>query len=399
MDENAWLDEDVSSRGYVGSAPVPMIAGAVVRPSPRLTREQHSRSYSAGARERGSLRARLGDTGSGRAERGDATRGERKNTGRPANPAISRQRASCGAKRHRVKFLPLNQESGIVPKFDRNLREARFVWRLARSQPPCARLGRGTLLDARGAFATLGGQPAACLPLGDAERYPSRVRPFVAFGALVLSLATTSCAPSAPPRWAEGGAQLLILPAHWERPGEDSVEIQPNGKVLEGGHLRFVSRPSGPRVTDDDYETARGTVLRMGASSVLNDTALGYVGLNNASLRPVSQASWLSLQPDGRVLFFEPGGDRTTGGAWRGCDGPARRTCTLVTQIFAMKHYRAQPATGVTFGVGVGVGPTSVATLATVLCRSAQFYAMTQALHTGGQLPRTNLYVGCTLRG
>jgi hypothetical protein len=175
----------------------------------------------------------------------------------------------------------------------------------------------------------------------------------VAFGAFALSLAATSCAPSAPPRWAEGGAPLLILPARWERPGEDSVEIQPSGRVVEGGRLRFVIDRVG-RVTDDDYEPF-AVLLPDGRLVGTNDAALGYVGLNNAS-PPSSEQAWLSLQPDGRVLFFEPGGDRTTGGAWRGCDGPARRACTLVTQIFAMKHYRAQPATGVTFGVGVGVG-------------------------------------------
>ncbi len=35
---------------------------------------------------------------------------------------------------------------------------------------------------------------------------------------------------------------------------------------------------------------------------------------------------------------------------------PARRTCTLVTQVLVMRYYRVVPATGVGFGVGVGVG-------------------------------------------
>ena len=53
---------------------------------------------------------------------------------------------------------------------------------------------------------------------------------------------------------------------------------------------------------------------------------------------------------------FEPNGDRTTRGVWHGCDGPGRRACTLVTQVFALRNYRLQPASGVTFGVGVGMG-------------------------------------------
>jgi hypothetical protein len=172
-------------------------------------------------------------------------------------------------------------------------------------------------------------------------------------GLFSFLLAVTGCAPSAPPRWAEGGSPLFILPAHWERPDEDSIEIQPNGRVLEGGHLRFVIDRVG-RVADGDYEPF-AVLLPDGRLVGTDNTALGYVGLNNAS-PPVGQQAWLSLKPDGRVLFFEPGGERTARGAWAGCDGPARRTCTLVTQLIAVRNYRVMPSSGVTFGVGVGVG-------------------------------------------
>ena len=171
--------------------------------------------------------------------------------------------------------------------------------------------------------------------------------------ALGLSLAVTSCAPSAPPRWAEGGSTLLIAPARWDRPDEDSVEIQANGRVVEGGHLRFVVDRVG-RVTDDDYEPF-AVLLPDGQLVGTDNTPLGYVGVSNAS-PPGATAAWLSLQPDGRVLFFEPDGDRSARGAWRGCEGPGRRACTLVTQLFTVRNYRARPRSGVTFGVGVGIG-------------------------------------------
>jgi hypothetical protein len=167
------------------------------------------------------------------------------------------------------------------------------------------------------------------------------------------ALAALSCAPSVPPRWAEGGAALLIQPAHWARGDEDVVDLRSNGQVLENGHLRFVIDRVG-RVTDDEYEPF-AVLLSDGNVVGTDDRALGYVGLSNAS-PPGSEQAWLSLQPDGSVLFFEPNGDRSVRGKWLGCDGPGRRACTLVTQIFALRNYRVAPSGGVTFGVGVGIG-------------------------------------------
>ena len=66
--------------------------------------------------------------------------------------------------------------------------------------------------------------------------------------------------------------------------------------------------------------------------------------------------AWLSLQPDGAVIFYEAYGRAVRQGKWTGCVGPARRACTLVTQILVMRNFRAVQNSGVTFGVGVGVG-------------------------------------------
>lgn len=174
-----------------------------------------------------------------------------------------------------------------------------------------------------------------------------------ALGSFLLLLSVAGCAPSAPPRWVEGGAPLVLAAAHWERPDEDAIDIQPDGRVLEGGHLRFVVDRAG-RVTDDDYEAF--AVLEPDGQVIGTDgRSLGYVGLSNAT-PPFSDHAWLSLQSDGRVVLYEPNGDRTEHGKWSGCNGPSRRTCTLVTQVLVMQNYRAVPNSGVHFGVGIGVG-------------------------------------------
>ena len=171
--------------------------------------------------------------------------------------------------------------------------------------------------------------------------------------ASLLSLVLVSCAPSAPPRWAEGGAPLLIVPARWQRGEEAPVEILADGRVLEGGRLRFTIDRVG-RVTNDDYD-AFAVLLPDGHVVGTDAHALGYVGVSNAS-PPLAAQAWLSLQPDGRVVFYHPDGERSALGQWAGCNGPNRRTCTLVTQIFMVQNLRMEPFYGPTFGVGVGVG-------------------------------------------
>jgi len=160
----------------------------------------------------------------------------------------------------------------------------------------------------------------------------------------------------------EGGAPLLIAPARWHRNGADTIEILGDGSVLEGGTLRFTIDRVG-RVTDDDYD-AYAVLLPDGHVVGTDDLALGYVGLSNAT-PPGGKQAWLSLQPDGSVIFYQQSGERIPLGKWLGCNGQSRRTCTLITQIFTEQNLRVDPnygphgpygPYGPRFGVGVGVG-------------------------------------------
>lgn len=179
-------------------------------------------------------------------------------------------------------------------------------------------------------------------------RYDSRVRQ-----ALLLALTTSlvGCAPSQPPRWAEGGAPLALGAAHWARDG-GGVELRPDGRVLVDGDLRFVIDRVG-RVTDDDYEPF-AVLLPDGQLVGTDNTSLGRLGVTNAS-PPGALEAWLAVTPNGQVLYFDSDGQRSSGGVWTGCVGPVLRSCTLVTQLLAIENYRA-PRMGVGIGVGVGVG-------------------------------------------
>lgn len=146
---------------------------------------------------------------------------------------------------------------------------------------------------------------------------------------------------------------MLTLPAaRWDRESGDPVEIRPDGHVLVDGDLTFVIDRVG-RVTDDDYEPY-AVLLPDGQLAGVDNVSLGRVGVNNAS-PPGGVEAWLSVAPDGRVTYFDSDGERSPGGTWRGCSGPAQRTCTLVAQLLAVANYRG-PSSGVGIGVGVGVG-------------------------------------------
>lgn len=179
-----------------------------------------------------------------------------------------------------------------------------------------------------------------------------RARDWWLSAALGSALRLTSCAPSQPPRWVEGGAPLFLAPAQWHRESGGDVELRADGHVLVDGDLVFVVDRVG-RVANDDYDPY--AVLLPDGQLVGSDrVSLGRIGVTNAS-PPGALEAWLAVTPDGRVTYFDSDGERTAGGSWRGCNGPVLRTCTLVTQLLAVADHRPRRS-GVGIGVGVGVG-------------------------------------------
>jgi hypothetical protein len=171
---------------------------------------------------------------------------------------------------------------------------------------------------------------------------------------VAVTLATLGCAPSQPPRWAQGGAALAIPSAHWSRGDNDGIEIRPNGEVLEGGSLLFKLDSVG-RVVDEDYEPV-AVLLPDGRVAGTDDRFLGQVGMSNAS-PPDRGAAWLSVDAnDGHVTNFAEDGERSFGGQWTGCKGPSLRACTLVTHLVALRNYARRQQSGVSVGVGIGIG-------------------------------------------
>jgi hypothetical protein len=171
--------------------------------------------------------------------------------------------------------------------------------------------------------------------------------------ALLLALLAAGCAPGKPPRWEQGGAPLVIPTARWDRPGEDPVEVRANGQVIEDGDLVYVIDRVG-RVVDDDYE-AVALLLPDGHLAGPDGYPLGQIGITNAS-PPDRFAAWLSVRPDGSVVYFDDDGTQVSRGKWHGCTGPALRTCTLVTQIITLRDFVRRSEGGVSVGIGVGVG-------------------------------------------
>ena len=164
--------------------------------------------------------------------------------------------------------------------------------------------------------------------------------------------AALGCSPSEPPRWAEGGAPLLIPVAHWDRGDADAIDVKADGDVLEGGHLIFKLDRVG-RAVDDDYEPV-ALLLPDGRVAGPDSYLLGQVGVTNAS-PPFAGTAWLSVMPNGQVIFYDQDGARSSGGQWSGCGGAALRTCTYVTHLVVLRNY-VQRDGRVSVGVGVGVG-------------------------------------------
>ena len=74
--------------------------------------------------------------------------------------------------------------------------------------------------------------------------------------------------------------------------------------------------------------------------------------LPNAAPRS-TEACWRDA--DG-MSYFDEDGERNSGGRWSGCGGAARPTCNLVTHMVALRNYLRRGHSGVSGGVGIGVG-------------------------------------------
>ncbi len=172
--------------------------------------------------------------------------------------------------------------------------------------------------------------------------------------AIPLALSVTACEAAPPPRWAEGGAPLVVGAATWRTGDGDVVQIDAKGNVSENGDALFVVDRAG-RVYDHDNQPV--AILLPDGNVVGNDGVhLGRIGVTNAA-PPGSGTAWLAVLPDGGVLYFDEDGTRRPNGAWTGCAGPVLRTCTLVTHIVVLRHAHLPTSDGnVYFGVGVGVG-------------------------------------------
>ncbi len=172
-----------------------------------------------------------------------------------------------------------------------------------------------------------------------------------ALGLVALGLVSLGCSATPPPSWQQGGARLTLTEARWDRGDDDLIELRADGQVLEDGDVIFVLDVAG-RVVEDDHDPI-AILLPDGFVVGTDDQLLGRVGVSNAS-PPGSATAWLALMPDGSVVHYDGDGDAHHGGRWQGCDGPARRTCTLVTHLVRVRQLQRQPRTRVGIGIGIG---------------------------------------------
>lgn len=187
------------------------------------------------------------------------------------------------------------------------------------------------------------------------RRFAKRLAfPVLRFGVVIALFGSVAgCAPDAPPRWPEGGAPLAIGEARWDRGSADRIEIRADGRVFEDGDLVMVVDRAG-RVVDSDYDPL-GILLPDGRVVGTDRRYLGQIGVTNAA-PPWSGHAWLAVMPDGTVTRFAADGEREFAGRWTGCRGPALRTCTLVSHLISLRDYRVPPESGVSFGIGIGIG-------------------------------------------
>ena len=166
-----------------------------------------------------------------------------------------------------------------------------------------------------------------------------------------LLWALAACTPPPPPRWATGGATLTLVAARWPGAAQESVELHSDGRVFEGGELVFVLDSVG-RSVDSDYEPV-ALLFPEGELVGAGGVNWGHVGYRNAA-PPRALGAWLSVLPDGKVVYFDFDGERHFGGQWQGCEPVAVRACTYVTHLFAMRDYQRELNSRVTVGIGLG---------------------------------------------
>jgi len=170
--------------------------------------------------------------------------------------------------------------------------------------------------------------------------------------AVAVCALLAACASKPPLQWASGGAPILIPEAQWRDEDGGTVEIRRDGAVLANGGLLFSLDPAG-RVYDEKGAGV-AVLLTDGHVGGPDHTDLGRVGIGNAA-PPRSETAWISVQPTGDVLFVDDDGERHTYGQWTGCNGAARRTCTLVTHLVTLHRLNVQTASP-SWGMGMGVG-------------------------------------------
>lgn len=141
----------------------------------------------------------------------------------------------------------------------------------------------------------------------------------------------------------------MLGPASWSRPDDPTIQLDAQGRVFEGGTLRFVIDRAGRIVDDDDGAVA--LLFPAGELVGPSNQYLGHIGVANAA-PPHRDVAWLAVLPDGKVRYFDDEGDRSEDGHWLGCEGARHRTCTLVTHLIALRRFRGG---GPRIGVGVGV--------------------------------------------
>ena len=171
--------------------------------------------------------------------------------------------------------------------------------------------------------------------------------------ALLAAAALAACAspsPSTPPpQWATGGSPILIPEARWQDGGGTVVDIRQDGAVLLNGGLLFSLDPAG-RVYDQKGAGV-AVLLTTGRLGGPDQTDLGVIGVGNAA-PPGRNTAWLSIQPSGEVVYADSDGSRQDLGAWKGCEGPARRTCTLVTHLVTLHRVAVQNTSTAWVGAG-----------------------------------------------